>query len=104
MSKLLAVAALTGAGLIAGIGSAEAATSQPVTGWTKGFATAYSSPSNQSTVMYSLDANTPVDTYCFREGQILDGDPRWFVINTQGASAYVHIDLISVDQSAVSHC
>ena len=49
-------------------------------------------------------ANTQVDTYCFREGQILDGDPRWFVINTQGASAYVHIGLISVDQSKVSHC
>jgi hypothetical protein len=49
MSKLLAVAALSGAGLMAGIGTAaEAATSQPVTGVIKGFATAYSSPSNQS--------------------------------------------------------
>jgi len=104
MSKLLAVAALSGAGLLAGIGTAEAATNQPATGWTKGFATAYSSPSNQSKVMYSLDANTPVATHCFREGQVLDGDPRWFIINANGASAYVHVDLISVNQAEVSHC
>jgi len=103
MSKLLAVAALSGAGLMAGIGnSAEAATSQPVTGWTKGFTTAYSSPTNQSKVMYDLDADTSVDTYCWREGQVLDGDPRWFIINTKGASAYVHVDLISVGE--VPHC
>jgi hypothetical protein len=104
MSKLLAVAALSGAGLMAGIGTAEAAASQPVTGWTKAFVTAYDSPWNQSTVMFSLDADTPVDTYCFREGQILDGDPRWFIINAKGASAYVHIGLISVNQAEVSHC
>jgi hypothetical protein len=104
MSKLLAVAALSGAGLMAGIGTAEAAASEPVTGWTKGFATAYSSPSNQSKGMYTVEANTQVDTYCYREGQVLEGDPRWFIVNTNGASAYVHVPLISVDPNEVGHC
>jgi hypothetical protein len=103
MSKLLAVAALSGAGLMAGIGnSAEASTSQPVTGFVKAPATAYSSPSNQSKAMYFLDPGTSVDTYCVREGQLLDGDPKWFIINAKGASAYVHNDLISV--ADVPHC
>ena len=103
MSKLLAVAALSGASLMTGIGTAaEAATSQPVTGVIKGFATAYSSPSNQSEAMYHLQAGTPVDTHCVREGQVLNGTPLWFIINVNGASAYVHLDLISVDK--VPHC
>jgi hypothetical protein len=102
MSKLLAVAALSGAGLMAGIGTADAATSQPVTGVIKGFATTYSSPSNQSAAMYHLQSGTEVDTYCVREGQVLNGNPLWFIINVDGASAYVHRDLIAV--GAVPHC
>jgi hypothetical protein len=103
MSKLLAVATLSGAGLIGGIGTAaEAATSQPVTGVIKGFATAYSSPSNDSAVMYHLREGTQVDTHCVREGQVLNGNPLWFIINVDGASAYVHRDLIAV--GAVPHC
>ncbi len=102
MSKLLAVAALSGAGLMTGIGTAEAATSQPVTGVIKGFATTYSSPSNESAKMYHLQEGTKVDTYCVREGQVLNGNPLWFIINVDGASAYVHRDLIAV--GTVPHC
>lgn len=102
MSKLLAVAALSGAGLMAGVGTAEAASSGPVTGVIKGFATAYSSPSNQSAGVYHLQVGTQVDTYCFREGQVLNGNPLWFIINVDGASAYVHRDLIAV--GTVPHC
>lgn len=103
MSKMLAVAALSGAGFMAGIGSADAATtSEPVTGVIKGFATAYSSPSDESTRMYHLQAGTQVDTHCYREGQVLNGNPLWFIINVDGTSAYVHRDLISVD--SVPHC
>lgn len=103
MSKLLAVAALSGAGFMGAIGSAEATTtSEPVTGVIKGFATAYSSPSEESARMYHLQAGTEVDTYCYREGQVLNGNPLWFIINVDGDSAYVHRDLISVD--AVPHC
>ena len=102
MSKLLAVAALSGAGLMVGIGTAEAATSQSVTGVIKGFATAYSSPSNQSAAMYHVQPGTEVDTYCVREGQVLNGNPLWFIINVDGASAYVHRDLIAV--GTVPHC
>ena len=105
MNKLLAIAALSGAGLVTGIGTAaaaETATSQPVTGVIKGFATTYSSPSNQSEAMYHLQAGTQVDTHCVREGQVLNGTPLWFIINVDGASAYVHRDLISVGK--VPHC
>lgn len=103
MFKLLAVAALSGAGLMTGLGTAaEAATSQPVTGVIKGFATTYSSPTDQSAVMHHLQAGTEVDTYCVREGQVLNGNPLWFIINVNGASGYVHRDLIAV--GSVPHC
>ncbi len=102
MSKLLVVAAMSGAGLMAGLGTAEAQTGKPVIGSIKEFATAYSSPSNQSSAMYFLQAGTQVDTHCFREGQVLNGNPLWFIINVDGASAYVHRDVISVGQ--VPHC
>lgn len=103
VKKMLAVAAMSGAGVLAGIGTAEAATSsEPVTGVIKGFATTYSSPSNESARMYHLQAGTQVDTYCYREGQVLNGNPLWFVINVDGDTAYVHRDLISVDD--VPHC
>jgi len=98
MKNMLTVAALSGAGLLAGIGTAEAAsTSKPVTGVMKGFATTYSSPSNESARMYHVQAGTQVDTYCYREGQVLNGNPLWFIINVDGTSAYVHRDLIAVD-------
>jgi hypothetical protein len=104
MSKLLAVAALSGAGLMAGLGGAtEAAAGQPVPGVIKGFATVYSSPSDQSERMYHLQPDTTVDTWCYREGQVLNGNPLWFIINVDGLSGYVHRDLIAVDRN-VPHC
>ena len=33
---------------------------------------------------------------------MLNGNPLWFIINVNGASAYVHRDLIAV--GAVPHC
>ena len=90
MSKLLAVATLSGAAMMTGIGTAEAETPAPVTGTIKSFTTAYSSPSNQSSSMYRLDAGTQVDAHCYREGQELEKNPLWLIINVEGVSAYVH--------------
>jgi hypothetical protein len=103
MRKLLAVAALSGAGLMAGIGTAWAETPAPMTGIVKGFTTAYSSPTNQSKVMYHLQPGTEVDTHCLREGQVLEGNPQWLIINAQGASAYVHAYQISTLEQP-PHC
>ncbi|HEY5846618.1 MAG TPA: hypothetical protein VIU11_26225 [Nakamurella sp.] len=102
MRKLLAVAALSGAGLMTGIGTSAAETPEPVTGTVKGFTTAYSSPTNQSKAMYHLQPGTQVDTYCVREGQVLEGNPQWLIINANGASAYVHVYQISGPD--VPHC
>ena len=66
-----------------------------------GFVTVYSSPSNESARMYHLQAGTQVAAHCYRDGQVLNGNPLWFIINSDGAS-YVHRDLIAVE--SVPHC
>jgi len=97
MRMLLAAAALSAAGLMTGIGTAgaETATPPPVTGTVKDFTTAYSSPTNQSIAMYRLYPGNQVDTHCVREGQVLDGNPQWLIVNVDGVSAYVHAYQIS---------
>ncbi len=104
MGKLIAAAALT-AGAFGAIGGAvEAAEPQSVIGVTKGFATTYSSPSNQTGVVHHLPANTEVSTMCFREGQVLNGNPLWFIVNVNGESGYIHRDLIAVPEGSLGHC
>ena len=54
MSKLIALAALSTAGVLTGLGgTAEAAAAASATGTVKGFATSYTSPSNQSMAVRS---------------------------------------------------
>jgi hypothetical protein len=104
MSKLLALAALSTAGVLTGlVGTAEAAGAASAPGTIKGFATTYTSPSNQSVVVHHLQAGTQVETLCFREGQVLNGNPLWFIINVDGQSAYVHRDLIAPPADLL-HC
>jgi hypothetical protein len=106
MSNLIAVAALSTAGVLTGLGGAAepaGATQAGTTGTIKSFATTYSSPSNQSVAVHHLQAGTEVDTLCFREGQVLNGNPLWFIINEDGQSAYVHRDLIA-PPAELPHC
>ena len=104
MSKLIALAVLSTAGVLTGLGAtAAAAGAPPATGTIKGFATTYTSPSNQSVPVHHLQADTKVDTLCFREGQVLNGNPLWFIINVDGQSAYVHRDLIA-PPAELPHC
>ncbi len=105
MSKLIALAALSTAGVLTGLGggTAEAAETASGTGTIKGFATSYTSPSNQSVAVDHLPDGTSVDTLCFREGQVLNGNPLWFIINVDGQSAYVHRDVI-VPPANLPHC
>ena len=103
MSKFIALAALSTAGVLTGLGGAEAAGAASATGTIKGFATTYTSPSNQSVVVHHLQERTQVDTLCFREGQVLNGNPLWFIINVDGQSAYVHRDLIA-PPADLPHC
>lgn len=104
MSKLVAAAALTAGAFGAFGGTAEAAEPPSAIGVTKGFATTYSSPSNQTGAVHHLPANTPVTTMCFREGQVLNGNPLWFIVNVNGESGYIHRDLIAVPEGSVGHC
>ena len=104
MSKFIAIAALSTAGVLTGLGgTTEAAGATSATGTIKGFATTYTSPSNQSVAVHHLQEGTQVDTLCFREGQVLNGNPLWFIINVDGQSAYVHRDLIA-PPADLPHC
>ena len=53
--------------------------------------------------VHHLPAGTQVETLCFREGQVLNGNPLWFIINVDGQSAYVHRDLIAPPAN-LPHC
>ena len=105
MSKLIAAAALSTAGVLTGLGAgvAEAGETAVGKGVIKAFATTYTSPSNQSDKVHHLQPGTEVDTFCYREGQVLDGNPLWFIVNVDGQSAYVHRDLIN-PPADVPHC
>ena len=104
MSKLITLAVMSTAGILTGLGgAAEAAGASSASGTIKGFATTYTSPSNQSVAVHHLQEGTQVDTLCFREGQVLNGNPLWFIINADGQSAYVHRDLI-VPPAGLPHC
>lgn len=105
MSKLIAVAALSTAGVFAGLGAgaAEAAEVESARGVVKSFATTYTSPSNESKRVHHLQPGTEVDMYCFREGQVINGNPLWFIINVDGQSAYIHRDMIN-PPAELPHC
>ena len=97
----IGVAALATAGWSPG--TAKAATAAAGTGTIIDYATSYTSPSNTSIPVHHLEPGEKVETYCFREGQVLDGNPYWFAIRTDGQTAYVHRSSISVPQNTL-HC
>jgi len=105
MNPVLWVAAIAAVG-VAGFfaaGSAKAAGTPAGTGTIIDYATSYTSPSNTSIPVHHLEPGEKVETYCFREGQVLDGNPYWFAIRTDGQTAYVHRSSISVPQNTL-HC
>jgi hypothetical protein len=53
--------------------------------------------------VHHLKPGEKVETYCFREGQVLEGNPYWFAIRTDGQTAYVHRSSLSVPQNTL-HC
>jgi hypothetical protein len=83
--------------------TAKAATTAAGTGTIIDYATSYTSPSNTSIPVHLLKPGQEVDTYCFRDGQVLDDNPYWFAIHTDGQTAYVHRSSISVPQG-LQHC
>ena len=104
MNKLIAVAALATFGVIAGVaGTANASTAEVATGTIKAYATSYTASSNESIPVHHLQPGAQVDTYCFREGQVLNGNPYWFVIRKDGETAHVHRDAISAPPD-LRHC
>jgi len=97
MKKVLALAtisAVAGFGAVAGLaGAANAADSN--TGYIKQYAISYSSPSDTSVPVHKgLAPGTPVDTVCVRQGQALNGNSYWFLIDKDGDLGYVHRDAI----------
>jgi hypothetical protein len=107
LTPLLSIAALGAVGVAAVSAgqpaAAKAATPAAGTGTIIDYATTYTSPSNTSVPVHHLKPGDKVETYCFREGQVLNGNPYWFAINTGGETAYVHRSSISVPQG-VLHC
>ena len=91
MRKLVVIPALWVAGVAAMGGAffatagwnsetAQASTTAAGTGTIVDYATSYTSPSNASIPVHHLKPGEQVKTYCFREGQVLNGNPYWFVI------------------------
>jgi|RhiMethySRZTD1v2_1073278.scaffolds.fasta_scaffold85187_3 hypothetical protein len=95
MRKLVAIAALSVAGMGAMAGTAAAATEEPETGTIIDYANTYSSPSNTSVRVHQLTPGEKVETLCFREGQVVNGNRYWFLIRAGGQTAFVHRDSIS---------
>ncbi len=92
---LTSLSAVAGIGAVAGLaGSARAADGN--TGYIKQYAISYTSPSNATRPVHKgLPPGTPVDTHCVRKGQVLDGNPYWFIIGKDGDVGYVHSHDIS---------
>lgn len=105
MKKALALAALSAvagfAGLAGVAGSANAADADDTnaranTGYIKQYTMSYASPSTHTDLVHKgLQPGTPVETHCVREGQLLNGNSRWFIIEKDGDVGYVHGDVIS---------
>ena len=64
--------------------------------WIKKLATSYTSPSDQSIRVHTLQPGETVQTLCFVEGQTLNGNFYWFRIIKGGDLGFVHRDAISV--------
>ncbi len=104
MRKLVAIAALSTAAAAGVVGLASTASAAAPTGYIKQFATSYTSPSNMSVPVHTgLKAGTEVETLCFREGQPLDGNSYWFLIQKDGNLGYVHRDAIA-PPADTRHC
>jgi hypothetical protein len=110
MRKLILIGVLSVAAVGATTGIASAATNDPKsesqaagTGTIIDYATSYTSPSDDSYVVHHLKPGEEVETYCFREGQVLNGNPYWFVIRSDDQTAYVHRNSISPPKD-VRHC
>jgi hypothetical protein len=98
MKKFLALVAMSGVAAVGGLaglaGAASAADSN--TGYIKQYAISYTSPSDKTLPVHKgLAPNTPINTLCVREGQVLEGNPYWFLVEKDGDLGYVHRDFIA---------
>ena len=102
---LAALAAVAGIGAVAGLaGPSQAAGATTYDGIIKDFTTSHVSPSNQTGVVHTgLTKGEVVDVHCFREGQQLDRNGYWFVIEKDGDAGYVHANMIHAPNT-VPHC
>lgn len=106
MTRVIAAAVLSTAGVLTGLGADLAGSGEVSPGGTavvKQFATTYSSPSDRSVPLHHLMAGREVAATCFREGQVIDENPLWFRIEADGRSAWIHRDLI-VPPAVLPHC
>jgi hypothetical protein len=92
---LTALTAIAGLGALAGFaGQASAASPSAesfATGYIKHPTTSFSSPSADSAPVHlDLTDGTPVEVHCFREGDKVGGNARWFIIEKDGDAGYVH--------------
>ena len=97
---LATIAAVAGFGAVAGVaGAASAADTNAAdggTGYIKQYAISYTSPSDATVPVHKgLAPGEPVDTLCARKGQVLNGNPYWFLIDKDGSLGYVHRDVIA---------
>jgi len=106
MRKLIALAAVStiaGVGAVAGLAGNAGATSTLI-GTIKQPTTSFTSPSAKSRPVHlNLQPNEKVDTHCFREGEVVNGNAYWFIIEKDGETGYVHQNAISVSEE-LPHC
>ena len=107
MRKIATVAAAVGITAVTVVGLAGSASAtgpaDSPNSWIKKPATSYTSPSDQSIRVHTLQPGETVQTLCFVEGQTLNGNFYWFRIIKGGDLGFVHRDAISVPAD-LRHC
>jgi hypothetical protein len=105
---LAALSAVAGLGALVGFaGQANAASTSAdstTTGYIKQYTTSYTGPSTTASVVHTgLAEETPVDVRCFREGEKINGNGYWFLVEKGGDLGYVHRDAIWAPHTT-PHC
>ena len=103
MRKLIAISTLSAAAVVGGVALAGTASAAAENGTITRPTTSYTSPSNITTPVQQLEANTPVDIQCWTQGQHLNGTNTWFRIDHEGERGYVNRAAIA-PAGEVPHC
>jgi len=108
MRKVAAIIILSAATALGAIGIGGTATAGSVdtsshVGWIKRTTTSYQDPTNRSRpVHYGLQPG-PIRMICFAEGQQIDNNPYWILVDKDGTRGFVNRDSTAPAED-LRHC